>query len=282
MAKRDKPSIKDYRALSRLAVYIIIGGWILLIFYALVIYEYAGDTLVFSKLVKHFLSPDQFGIRFRALIFFAPFIATMIGYLVYERARMLKRTIQLMDKFEHLSKTDDLTKLMNRRALIESLESETDRVKRYGSSFSLILCDIDFLKMVNDSSGHEYGDRVLRIVAQKLKTHTRKSDIIGRYSGDEFMVIMPETGIENAKTLAERICSLIWDYEFKLASGIPFKLSLSVGITNFFSKSDDMEEMLKRADNALYASKQKGRNKVTIIEYQESPDEAKETPDNQD
>ena len=170
---------------------------------------------------------------------------------------------RLIDKLEYLSRTDSLTGLINRRALTDRLAYEIDRAKRYSSELSLILCDIDNFKDINDTFGHDAGDRALQTISATLKTILRKTDIAGRHGGDEFMLILPETSIKGAESLAEKLLNDVRDADLKLTSGKPVRLSLSIGISGFAAGTDTSDSLVKRADGAMYASKQGGRDRVS-------------------
>jgi diguanylate cyclase (GGDEF)-like protein/PAS domain S-box-containing protein len=170
----------------------------------------------------------------------------------------------LIEELEYLARTDSLTGLLNRRALMKRLEYEIDRAKRYGSELSLVLCDIDNFKEINDTYGHNAGDRALRIASEVLCESLRKTDILGRYGGDEFIMILPETSLYGAENLAEKIRFTIENADFQFIESQPARMSLSFGVTSF-SATDDIDSMVKRSDNALYRSKQAGRNKVNSI-----------------
>lgn len=260
MKKKELTNDKEYKALSRLSLYIIISGWVFIGVYFIVVYEYSEGAGEFLSLVRYFLSTDESGIRFRALIFFAPLITTIIGFLVYQKARLFKKLTDLLEKYEYLSRTDMLTGLMNRGALIDALEYEIERSKRYGSNLSLILCDVDNFKGINDTFGHSEGDKALKAVSKFLRKSTRRIDIVGRYGGDEFMLILPETTVGGAMKVADRIL-LISSSELHLS-----RLSLSIGVTYLSATSDNTDIFIKRADDALYDSKKAGKNKITLIE----------------
>lgn len=170
----------------------------------------------------------------------------------------------LIESLKHLSRTDSLTNLLNRRALMDRLAQEIERAKRYVSPLSLILCDIDYLKEINDTYGHMMGDRVLMVVSSVIREAMRKSDISGRYGGDEFMMILPETSINGAIELAERIRSLAEESGQQIKSEKPIKISLSLGVTTL-KPLEDIDALIKRVDTALYTSKDLGRNMVSEI-----------------
>lgn len=184
---------------------------------------------------------------------------------ITQRKRAEAERDVLIDKLQYLYRVDDLTGLLNRRALLERLEQEAYRSKRYGSKLSLIICDIDYFKTINDSFGHDIGDKVLRRVSTLLVESLRTTDIIGRYGGDEFFMILPETSMEGAREIAERIRSFISDFEFNMGGSNPIKTSVSLGIAEFNPLKEDIEDLIKRADNALYMAKDKGRDRIYII-----------------
>lgn len=172
---------------------------------------------------------------------------------------------RLIEKLEFLSITDSLTGLLNRRVVIERLNSEIERVKRYGFDLSLILCDLDYFKEINDTYGHNTGDEVLKIVSGILKESVRAADIVGRYGGDEFLLILPETSIKGAEDMAERIRLAVQDTEFPAGNGKSVRTTLSLGITNFQGGRADIHDLINRIDNALYTSKRAGKNQVYTI-----------------
>jgi diguanylate cyclase (GGDEF)-like protein len=171
----------------------------------------------------------------------------------------------LVNKLIHLSRTDDLTGLLNRRALIERLGDEVLRSRRYRADLALIICDIDYFKEINDTYGHDAGDKVLRIISTVIKELLRQTDMIGRYGGDEFLLILPETSLEGAKEIAERIQHAVEEYEINIGFKKPIKTTLSLGVAQFNVEKEDTNDLIKRADNALYVAKGKGRNRVYLI-----------------
>jgi diguanylate cyclase (GGDEF)-like protein len=155
---------------------------------------------------------------------------------------------------------------LNRRALIEKLDEETRRSKRYGSKLTLIVCDVDYFKEINDSYGHDHGDRVLQAIASLLNKSLRKTDIIGRYGGDEFFMILPETSLGSAQELAERIRADVEEFGLEVNKGESITTTVSIGVAAFNPRYEDMNDFVKRGDNALYAAKGEGRNRVYLIQ----------------
>jgi len=169
---------------------------------------------------------------------------------------------KIMDN-EHLldmAFTDGLTGLLNYRAFREILESEIDRARRYGTTFSLMMVDIDHFKHVNDRYGHQEGDRVLVSIASRLQTRLRKSDLVFRYGGEEFMVILPQTGIYKAMYLAERTRSFVE----RMRPGGGIVVTVSVGVSQY-EQGMDAQELISSVDRGLYLAKGRGRNRVEIF-----------------
>ena len=183
---------------------------------------------------------------------------------VTDRRKSEDEKRRLIDKLEHLSRTDGLTGLMNRRALNENLLYEIDRAKRYGGELSLILCDIDNFKKINDNYGHDAGDRALQIVSATLNTILRKSDMAGRHGGDEFMIILPETSEKGAEGLAEKLLAAVRDTNLWSQENRSVRITMSIGVACLELGKDTMDLFIKRADDAMYLSKQGGRDRITM------------------
>ncbi len=171
---------------------------------------------------------------------------------------------ELIRKLNHLSTTDGLTGLLNRRALNEMLEHEINRSARYGTDVSVILCDIDRFKQINDTYGHAAGDRALTAVAGLLQRTVRRSDVIGRYGGDEFMIILPGASLDGAEDLAEKVRQAVQELDLALDGRGPLRLSVSIGVSSCCRPGDDLDRLVSLADAALYASKEAGRNTVSV------------------
>ncbi|MFQ5456301.1 MAG: diguanylate cyclase [Nitrospirota bacterium] len=180
----------------------------------------------------------------------------------------------LYQKMADLAVTDDLTKLFNYRYLDQTLDIEIKRCQRYSSTLSLIFLDMDFFKVVNDSHGHLMGSRLLIEVAQVLIANLRDVDIIARYGGDEFVVVLPETDIEMTHEIAERIQQSISDREFLKEEGLKIRISASFGIAGYPKFARNKKELISLADNAMYIAKNNGRNKICIAN-KSNPDRLK-------
>jgi two-component system, cell cycle response regulator len=165
---------------------------------------------------------------------------------------------------QELSGTDDLTKLANRRRFMEQFAHEFDRAKRYKTELSFLILDLDFFKQVNDSHGHMAGDAVLVQIAKVMKESVRSSDLVGRYGGEEFGLLLPETGLQGCHVYAERIRKRIEDTRFE-AAGKLIHVTVSGGIASYPEVSaETVDELWKKADQALYRAKKSGRNRIDL------------------
>jgi len=164
-------------------------------------------------------------------------------------------------ELEQLSMQDGLTGILNRRALEQALKSEAARTQRSGKEFSLVIFDIDNFKKVNDAYGHLFGDDVLIAIIREAEKHIRPVDVFGRYGGEEFVIVMPETGIEGAATSTERLRKVIENMDLKDEHGGDVPVSASFGVA-CSSEGLDGNDLLELADKRLYHAKREGRNKV--------------------
>jgi diguanylate cyclase (GGDEF)-like protein len=159
-----------------------------------------------------------------------------------------------------LATTDSLTGIANRREFMAILAREMDQTKRYGTPMALAMYDLDFFKRVNDTFGHDVGDRVLQAVTGLVKENIRATDIVARWGGEEFMVLMPQSHLQSARNTAEKLRLAIAGHHFDKVN----ELTVSFGVAAFEAQ-DDMDSLLKRVDDALYQAKKKGRNRVEIL-----------------
>lgn len=172
---------------------------------------------------------------------------------------------RMISTLNHLSTTDGLTGLLNRRALNDMLKREIDRATRYSTALSLVLCDIDRFKYINDTFGHTAGDRTLLSVAASLQSSLRKADIVGRYGGDEFMIILPETSLAGAKRFADKIRRTIESLDLEIPWNRQVRVTLSMGVATCCAPVENIDAFVALADSALYASKEAGRNRVSTM-----------------
>lgn len=184
------------------------------------------------------------------------------GYQNSLEEKVKQRTEELLVKnaeLLRLSITDNLTKLYNRVKLDKSLQEEMNRSLRYNTNFSIILLDIDYFKKVNDNFGHQVGDEVLIESAQVLSKNIRNVDILGRWGGEEFLVICPETKIEDAIKVASHINAAIKLHKF---TTYPNTVTMSLGVASFNKDIKNVDDIILNADKALYQAKEEGRDKV--------------------
>lgn len=185
------------------------------------------------------------------------------------RVKNLLRIKELHDKIGEVSTTDELTGLHNRRYLYERLETEISRAKRYETKLSCLLLDIDFFKVVNDMYGYDWGDILLKKIAEMLRDFIRKEDIVTRYGDEEFIVILPNTPEENAFLFAERFRREIEKMEFIPANEEEkHPITISGGIASYpflENVSEDANTLIRYSEHALYNAKNRGKNKIVMF-----------------
>jgi diguanylate cyclase (GGDEF)-like protein len=172
-----------------------------------------------------------------------------------DNALQLKRT-------EELSVTDDLTQLYNSRYLNQVLRRETKRASRSGRPLSLLFIDLDGFKAVNDTHGHLCGSRTLVEAAAVIKGSARETDVVSRFGGDEFALILPDTGGEGAFAVGERIRERVAEFEFLSQDGLKIRLTASVGVATLPDVAASAEELVQAADSAMYYVKEHGKNGI--------------------
>lgn len=166
---------------------------------------------------------------------------------------------------EILARTDELTLLANRRHIMEFIEKEFQRSQRNGPELSLVMIDIDFFNQFNDKYGHKVGDRVLQNVAKSCLPLLRKSDILGRIGGEEFLLFLPNTNEDEAFAIAERCRKAVSEIPTPLI-GDEERVTISSGVVTYHSTLNSIDDMLNKADMALYQTKKQGRNQTCIAE----------------
>jgi diguanylate cyclase (GGDEF)-like protein len=203
------------------------------------------------------------------VIFFL-FILTVfiILYIFFLRRNVALKTEQLKEanvQLEILASTDQLTNIYNRRKLFEVAEKEIHRSKRYNHPLSCIMLDIDRFKKINDTYGHAVGDLVLKHLVATVQTQLRESDMIFRYGGEEFVVLMPDTSWEEGMILANRLLESMRSHSYKLNQK-DVCVTFSGGISEMKKKYDSVDQLLEAADKGLYLSKRNGRDQITFSE----------------
>ena len=188
-------------------------------------------------------------------------VSLSLRYSRLEHCKLQKQQDQMSRMLEKIAFVDDLTGVFNRRKIMELFESEFGRVKRYGSTLSVMMLDIDFFKHVNDKYGHDAGDCVLVEFAGRLKKLIRETDYVGRFGGEEFLVIMPETDLPGAVIVAERIKQTLDESSINIGA-TSIRVTASIGISKVRSEDEQKESSLKRADESLYMAKKAGRDTI--------------------
>jgi diguanylate cyclase (GGDEF)-like protein len=180
---------------------------------------------------------------------------------------------RLFDETERLATTDGLTGLLNHRTFQARLDEHLASAERYGKRLSVVLCDIDHFKAVNDGHGHPAGDEVLRGVARALLKEARQTDLVARYGGEEFALVMPETDEAGAVATAERIREKVGQLAFETTQG-RLRVTLSLGVATFPDDGDRKATLVERADACLYHAKRNGRNRTVPASGLRAPRQA--------
>jgi diguanylate cyclase (GGDEF)-like protein len=185
--------------------------------------------------------------------------------IIVEELKLLMRIKWLYSETRYLAITDGLTGIYNRRYFQQALSREFARAKRYKSQLGLVMFDVDHFKQINDTYGHQFGDKVLAEVATIIKNSFRKTDYVARYGGEEFIAILPETSLSNTCIPVERIRKHVETKEFKF-NETTVKITISVGVTNLISDIETEQDFLSRVDKALYKAKENGRNRIELCQ----------------
>ena len=160
-----------------------------------------------------------------------------------------------------MATTDALTGLLNRRAFLESTTREVARAKRYNNDLSVVLLDVDHFKQINDKRGHAAGDMVLSAVGKLLNSSLRTCDIVARWGGEEFVLLLPSTSLDHAAEVGERVRAELAGATIKDGNGDAVPVTASFGVASY-SGAETLEQMIDRADRAMYLAKSGGRNRV--------------------
>ena len=165
-----------------------------------------------------------------------------------------------------IKNTDVLTYLPNRRKIIVDLQEEVIRAARYNTPLSISMVDIDHFKQVNDTYGHAAGDEALRTIAARLREQIRHPDTIGRYGGEEFLIVLPNSELNAAQEQASRLCNHIRNLQVEAIKQKLISITVSIGVAQFKYGQENWEQFLHRADTAMYAAKNSGRNRWMAME----------------
>ena len=215
-----------------------------------------GVAAALEAVILSFALADRINILKKQRVEEQRILSEKLEFMVVERTKNLE---EVNAKLLRLSTIDSLTQLYNRYQIEQFLKHKMLEAEHKGSSLAVILMDIDHFKQVNDQHGHIAGDKVLRSIAKLLKKTLRDTDIVGRWGGEEFMLICPNTLLDEAFKIADRLRQTIEEHTFPIVQ----KQTASFGIS-CFKQGDDVKHLVSRADQALYQAKQKGRNRVEI------------------
>lgn len=192
-------------------------------------------------------------------------LTEVIGYLISLHA--VTEHKKLLEVARKLAMEDALTGVFNRRHFIELAHEELEHSSAGSGFFSILMIDIDYFKNVNDTLGHIGGDQVLHAFAQRLRALLRSTDVIGRIGGDEFIIMLPDTRLENARLLAERLCAQVAEKPIETDDYGPFTITISIGVSECSrATSKTLEPAMALADKGLYQAKDLGRNRVRIFD----------------
>ena len=201
--------------------------------------------------------------HFLVIAIMLPAVSMLAGQLSRLRDKLRRQKAELQDalaRIQELAQRDELTGLVNRRHMAALIEAERERCERSGGRFSLAVLDIDRFKRINDTHGHPTGDRVLGAFAQEALATLRGTDVLARWGGEEFMLLMPDTPLTAARLSVERLRTRVEAMRVEHADG-PLAFTLSAGVVELL-RGEPPVDAIARADRALYQAKQQGRNKV--------------------
>lgn len=186
----------------------------------------------------------------------------MAGFDKTEEDTRNAELLELNQRLTELSRTDFLTKVLNRRAITDILIQEIGRASRYGGNLSIVLIDVDFFKQVNDRHGHATGDEALQKLSELFNNHLRGHDCLGRWGGEEFLMIIPETDRDEVKLFAERMRKDVQQATLRCRDNVTLKLTISIGTSSWKKDNGSFTAMVNQADDCLYQAKNAGRNCV--------------------
>jgi diguanylate cyclase (GGDEF)-like protein len=191
-------------------------------------------------------------------------IGLLVGVLLIMVRKLVVRLNESRKQLKQMSITDELTGLRNRRYIMERLGEEFQRAGRLEKSLGLIMCDLDYFKEINDTHGHQFGDVVLKAVAARMRLSIREYDLLGRIGGEEFLIISPDSDLDETLRMAERIRNVVKGDT--IGDGTKeVTVTISAGVTMLKAEDQTMDSLFSRSDDALYAAKRQGRDKVVLL-----------------
>lgn len=233
---------------------------------AIVAIVFVAELALMGVLAQLGYSTDDLGVMLLDATVLAVVVAPPIYWLVLiPLRREYEKRLAAESAAENLSKlaiTDTLTHIMNRRGITVALLDAMAQSERYSAPLCVAMADIDHFKPVNDTYGHKAGDQVLAEIAGILSDTLRMPDKVGRYGGEEFLIILPHTTLAGGRKIAERLRTAVNRWQFEI-NGKKIRLTVSLGVTQV-RKGEDLEQLLARVDRALYSAKHGGRNLVVV------------------
>ncbi|MDR3439627.1 diguanylate cyclase [Telmatospirillum sp.] len=193
-----------------------------------------------------------------------------LGVILENRANLRRAFASLAEReaeLNHLAHSDSLTGLANRRHFFVVGLAELARARRHRRALSVLMMDVDHFKAINDAHGHGLGDETLKRLAQTCQTVLRDCDLIARMGGEEFAVLLTETDLPEAQAIAERLRHVIDEVKVETAAGVGFGVTVSIGAAGLHDQDETLEDVVRRADHALYAAKAAGRNRVVVFDF---------------
>ena len=222
-----------------------------------------GISITFD--IENILSKSKTNLIY-AIIFGLLSISSLLGLIFLFTVRLINKTSEIQQRFEYLAITDGLMEIFNRRHIMTRFNEEFERARRLKKDLGCIMIDIDRFKSINDEFGHLVGDEALREVSVRIKNAIRIYDVLGRYGGEEFLIVLPDTDFDNTRSLAERIRENVKADMF-LSTDMPLHihLTISLGIARMTEEDSSIDDIIKRADDGLYKAKNSGRDRVEWI-----------------
>jgi diguanylate cyclase (GGDEF)-like protein len=189
-------------------------------------------------------------------------VSCLFALYEYVRQNSFERLQEMNQKFERQAMRDPLSGLLNRRGMREKLQSEFERSQRYKNNLTVMMCDIDHFKVVNDQYGHDKGDDVIKSLGDIFKSCLRKNDSLARWGGEEYLLLLPETNGDQGMQLAEKLRRKIAETQYK-HDDLTFSVTISIGLHQI-ATTDTINQAITKADTNLYKAKKQGRNRCII------------------
>ena len=262
-----QPAAGVYRAVSAVDGVRGINAYRRLREYPLAVLVVLAEDEVFAAHLERRAALTQWTAVFSALVLAG---GLALVWLLWARQRDRVRLERLNTELQHLATVDPLTGAWNRRHFLELANRELERARRYGRPLCALMLDVDHFKRINDTHGHATGDAALVALTDACRITLRSSDLLGRLGGEEFAVLLPETTMENACEVAERLRCAIAAIALPAPAGGTVELTASIGVAAADPQETSVEKPLSRADEALYRAKAQGRNRVAQIERTEA------------